>query len=144
MEVDDQIVGAAPKFSQENSHFPKRPRDLSPPELVEPAFAAGDDDPVQVGMVREQIGGRLLDDPGDIRVGIETPQGGQRRQGVDDVADGAQFDDQDVHVFRSFKIQRDRREEISGDVRGDVPRRRVLVGTSRTADMPTIRGGSSP
>ncbi len=47
-------------------------------------------------MPGKQVGGGLLDHPGDVCGRIALPQGGQGRQGMDDIADGAQFDDQDV------------------------------------------------
>ncbi len=71
---------------------------------MDPSFPAGDDHPVEIGMARQQIGGCLLDDPGNVGVGMAAAEGGERRQRVDHIADGAQFDDQDVHGLRFLRI----------------------------------------
>lgn len=45
-------------------------------------------------------GGRFLDHPGDVRIRKMISNGVQGGKGVDDISDGAQFNDQDVHVPR--------------------------------------------
>ena len=55
-------------------------------------------------MIHDQVRGRLLDDPGDMGVRKALAQRGERGQGMDNIADGAEFDDQNVHFSRSFMI----------------------------------------
>ncbi|OQB47890.1 MAG: hypothetical protein BWX99_03031 [Deltaproteobacteria bacterium ADurb.Bin151] len=41
---------------------------------------------------------RFFHYPGNVRVGIQSAQGRKRRQRVNDIADGAEFDNQNIHV----------------------------------------------
>jgi len=68
MKINHQIVFSRAQLRKKRTHFFKRFRDLSLPQLPEPPFPAGDNHPVQIGVIMENIGGRLLDDPGDIGV----------------------------------------------------------------------------
>ena len=60
-----------------------------------PFFAGVEDDVVELGVVLEELSGGGLDEPDDVGVGFGASEGVEAGQCVDDVADGAEFDDED-------------------------------------------------
>ncbi len=105
VEINHQIVGPVAKGVQKARDLPEdSPAVPAFLQVSNPAFAPGDEDPVEHGVIHEQIRGGLLDNPGDVRLRVAAAKGCQRRQRVDHVPDGAEFDDEDVHPCRSLMI----------------------------------------
>ena len=57
-------------------------------------------------MTGYNISRRLFDHPGDMGLGIMTPQAVESRQGMDDVADGACFDNKNMHRLKNSGLTR--------------------------------------
>ena len=74
------------------------------PQVPQPPLAPGHENPIEHGLVREEIRGSLLDDPADVGLRVAAPKRRERGQRVDHVPDGAELDDQDVHPLRSLMI----------------------------------------
>ena len=106
MKINDQVIGAVSQGLHKLDEFFDRPAETAHFQIIEPAFPAGNDHPVQSGMVHDQIRGSLFNDPGDVGVGEFFSQRGQGRQGMNHIADGAQFDHENVHLSLSLRIQR--------------------------------------
>ena len=98
LEIDEQIIAGGAQLSDKGQHFPPGPQPFrTAAQGLHPPLPFGHQQPVKVRMPRDNVGRRLLDQPVNTGLGIMAAQAVERGQGMDDVADGACFDDQDMH-----------------------------------------------
>jgi hypothetical protein len=73
--------------------------------IVDPLLSTRNNNPVEIGVILDKVCRRLFDDPRDVRIGVEFSERGQGRECMDNIADGAQFYDKNIHTnFISFII----------------------------------------
>ncbi len=108
VKIDDDLVGPVAERAEKTPDLAGDGRAVPAfPQIPHPALAPGDEDAVQHRVIQEKIRGGLLDGPADVGLRVAAAQRRERRQRVDHVPDGAEFDDEDVHrVFRSSRIHR--------------------------------------
>jgi hypothetical protein len=107
LQLEDGVVALAPEAPNEGARLGARLR--APPALARPAAQRALDhlgDAVDAGDERRE---RRLDDPVDPRPRMRRADVGHDGQGVDDVAERRQLDDQDPHEDAHAPRARDAR-----------------------------------
>lgn len=83
LQVEDEIEFSAAKFASQSAPISQR------------AFAFEGNDVVQIGVSLKEAFEFPVDDPGDFGLRKAGTQGGEEREGLDDIAEGAGLDDAD-------------------------------------------------
>ena len=107
VKINYQIVRLPSQIIDEGSNFSYGLCDAALFQVIYPLFPVRDYDSVQIWMARNEVGRGIFNDPGDICLRVESSKGGQRGKGMDNVADSAQFYNQNIHTkffMRSLHI----------------------------------------
>ena len=100
LKIDGEIVGRVAQIADESSEISGQFDQTLFSSEVLPVFSGPDQDTVERGVSMEQVLGGVLDQPCDFGVGNGAAEVGERRQGVGDIPQGSELDDEDVQEWR--------------------------------------------
>lgn len=98
LEIDGQVEACLAELPSEGRDRLGKGQPMSGAEEFPPVSAGPHEEAVQGGVIAEQVLGRILDQPGEVRLGVGAAEGGEGGQRVGDVAEGGELDDEDVHA----------------------------------------------